>query len=153
MKSHNPLLVIGGVGSFAVALLHFVIIFIGADAYRFFGAGERMALDAANGSLAPTIVTFSIVVVFVLFGLYAFSGAGVVKKLWKLKPILLAITTIYLMRGFGFFIEILGIIYNHDVPVRHAVFSLTALIIGVFHLVGLIRGWKGLSVSGTEPAI
>ena len=145
----RPWFILGGVSSLAVALLHLVIIFIGADAYRFFGAGEGMATHAEQGSLIPALMTFGIVIVFVLFGLYAFSAAGLMKKLWKLKPILLAITTIYVLRGLGFFAEILGIMYDYDVPARHAVFSFTALLIGVFHLAGLIRGWKDLSTSGT----
>jgi hypothetical protein len=153
MKSGRQWLISGGFGSLTVALLHLVIIFIGSDAYRFFGAGEEMATGAEHGSIIPATITFVIVIVFFVFGLYAFSAAGLVRPLWKLKPIILALTTIYLLRGLGFFIEILGILNDYDIPVRHAVFSFVSLAIGIFHLVGLIRGWKDLSVSGTKAAI
>ena len=151
MKTRNPWFLIAAAGSFAIALLHLVIIFIGASAYRFFGAGEGMATHAEAGSLTPAVITLVIVFVFVVFGLYSLSAAGVVKRLWKLKPILMAITAIYLLRGFGFFVDSIGDIFEHDV--RHAVFSFTSFAIGIFHLAGLIRGWKSLSVRGTESAV
>lgn len=144
MNNGKPWFLASSVGSFAVAGLHLIIIIIGASAYRYFGAGEEMAVGAEQGSFVPSLVTLGIVFVFIGFGLYALSGAGVIKKLWKHKIILMAITVIYLLRGTGFFIEIFGILYNYEVPVRHAVFSLGSLSIGVIHLIGLIRGWKVL---------
>ena len=60
------LFAIGGGLSFAVALLHIAIIFIGAPAYRYFGAGERMAQQAELGSWVPAIVTLVVAVVFYL---------------------------------------------------------------------------------------
>lgn len=122
MNKGKPWLLAAGFGSFAVAALHLVIIFIGAEAYRYFGAGEEMAVGAEQGSLVPPLVTLGIVFVFTGFGLYALSGAGIIIKLWKHKIILMVITVIYILRGTGFFVEILGILYDYEVPVRHAVF-------------------------------
>lgn len=135
---------IGGIISFAIALLHLVVIFIGADAYRYFGAGEEMALMAEEGSYYPATITTGIILVFILFGLYAFSAVGTLRKLPGLKTMLSLITGIYVLRGLGFFVETLGIIYNYDVPVRHAVFSFVAFVTGIIHLIGLIRIWKKL---------
>lgn len=128
--------------SFLIALLHVAIIFIGAEGYRYFGAGEEMATMAEAGSPIPPLLTAGIVIVFVVFGGYALSGAGIIKKLVFLKPILVALTAIYLLRGLGFFIEVAGIIYGYEVPLRHAVFSLVSLTSGFTHFMGLRKGWS-----------
>lgn len=50
------LLVIAGSLSFLAALLHIIVVIGGPDWYRFFGAGESMAVMAERGSLKPTII-------------------------------------------------------------------------------------------------
>ena len=87
----NQWLRIGGILSFAVALLHMVIIFVGATAYRYFGAGEDMARAAESGSVFPALLTFVLVIIFVLWGLYALSGAGVIRRLPLLRIALIVI--------------------------------------------------------------
>lgn len=135
---------LGAIVSFLIALLHIVIIFIGAPAYRYFGAGEEMAALSEKGSFIPMVVTSAIALVFFFFGLYAWSATGRIKRLPFRKVLLIIIAGIYLLRGSGFFIEVLGITYGYDVPVRHAVFSLVALLTGLTYLFGLIKGWKSL---------
>ncbi|GGD63272.1 hypothetical protein [Lacimicrobium alkaliphilum] len=99
----NPLLIIGAFCSFAAALSHLGCIVFGADAYRFFGAGEQMAKMAEKGLWYPTIVTSVLVMVLVAWGLYALSGAGVIFRLPFLRFALCAITSVYLIRGVAFF--------------------------------------------------
>ena len=72
MTKGKPWLLAAGIGSLSVAVLHVVIIFIGAEAYRYFGAGEEMATGAEQGSTIPELITIGIVFVFIVFGLYAF---------------------------------------------------------------------------------
>ena len=141
----NNLLKIGGLSSFAVALLHLVIIFIGAPGYRYFGAGEDMARMAESGSLIPAAITFGIAVVFTLFGLYAFSGAGIVRRLPLLAIALSVIGAIYTLRGISVVSEIiLKLNAPNAVPARYIIFSAVALIIGLFYLGGTIKNWKSL---------
>jgi len=85
MFTGNKWLKIGGILSLAVALLHLVIIFIGAPAYRYFGAGEEMAKGAESGSLFPAMMTLVLVAIFAIWGLYAFSGAGMFRQLPLLR--------------------------------------------------------------------
>lgn len=144
MNKGKPWLLAAGAGSFAVSALHVVIIFIGASAYRYFGAGEEMAAGDEKGSLIPALITFGIAGVFFIFGMYALSGAQLLKRLPLVKPVLVVISAIFLLRGAGFFIELLGIIYNYEVPLRHAVFSFVALLIGLLYGVGTIKAWKSL---------
>lgn len=145
MDSNKTWFISAGMISISIALLHIVIIFVGAEGYRYFGAGEEMASMAEAGSFVPGALTACIALVFCLFGIYAFSGAGIIRKLPLLKIVLIAVAAIYVLRGLGFFIEVLGIIYNYNVPVRHAVFSFVALATGIIHLTAIIKGWQGLS--------
>ncbi|HUQ99175.1 MAG TPA: hypothetical protein VM166_06950 [Gemmatimonadaceae bacterium] len=93
------MLLTGGVLTGVASLMHVAIIFGGADWYRFFGAGERMARLAASGSLYPTILTAFIAIVLGIWAFYAFSGAGVIRRLPFLRVGLVLIAAVYLMRG------------------------------------------------------
>lgn len=83
----------------AAALLHLGIIVGGADWYRFFGAGEPMAVMSEQGLWYPAIVTVCIAAVLFVWSLYAFSGAGLIRRLPLLKTALLLIGVIFLLRG------------------------------------------------------
>lgn len=139
------LLKIGGGLSCAVALLHIIIIFIGAPGFRYFGAGEEMARLAASGSLMPAAITFGIAVVFVLCGFYAFSGAGMMRPLPRRKTVLSSISAVFILRGISVFPQIFFKIKLPDaVPPRFIAFSAAALLIGIFYLAGTLKSWKNL---------
>ncbi|HEX7241995.1 MAG TPA: hypothetical protein VF263_17055 [Longimicrobiaceae bacterium] len=99
MRTGDRLLLFGGALTGAAALLHVAIILGGPDWYRFFGAGERMARLAARGSVYPAAVTACIAAVLGVWALYAFSGAGVVRRLPFLRPVLALVAAVYLARG------------------------------------------------------
>jgi putative oxidoreductase len=89
----------GGYGTAVASLLHIAIIVGGPAWYRFFGAGEHMALLAARGSTWPTLVTSCIAAILAVWAIYAFSGAGMIRRLPMLRLILALIAAIYLARG------------------------------------------------------
>ncbi len=95
----NRWLLIGGVVTGVAALLHVAIILGGPDWYRFFGAGERMARQAALGSPYPAIITAGIAAVLAVWSLYGLSGAGVIRQLPLLRLALVLIAAVYLLRG------------------------------------------------------
>ncbi len=95
----NYWLIIGGCLSICAGILHLLIIVKGAKWYEFFGAGEKLVKLSEKGSWIPGFITFLIASVLISWGFYAFSGAGLVVKLPFLKPVLLVITGIYLVRG------------------------------------------------------
>jgi hypothetical protein len=99
LRTGDRLLVAGGALTGVAALLHVGIILGGPDWYRFFGAGERMARLAARGSVYPTLVTAGIAAVLGAWALYALSGAGVVRRLPLLRPVLALVAAVYLARG------------------------------------------------------
>jgi hypothetical protein len=140
------LLKTGGALNFAVALLHLVIIFIGAPAYRYFGAGEQMATWAEMGSPLPAAITFCLAILFAVFGLYAFSAADAFRRLPLLVPALLFIGGIYTLRGV-LIIPVAIILLSKPsavLSVEEVVFSLAALGIGLLYLSGTIIIWKRL---------
>ena len=95
----NPWLVAAGTLSAAAAALHLAVIAGGADWYRFFGAGERMARMAERELWTPALVTLGIASVLAVWAAYAFAGAGLIRRLPLMRTALVAIAGVYLLRG------------------------------------------------------
>ena len=132
--------------SLAVALLHLVIIFIGAPGYRYFGAPETMARQAEARSMLPAVQTLSLTALFGGFGLYGFAGAERFIVLPLLRSALVAIGSIYTLRGLAVFAQARLLLWSPgSLRVREAVFSLVSLIIGLLYLEGTRRGWRRLT--------
>jgi hypothetical protein len=135
---------IAGVLSFVASAMHLAIIVGGASWYRFFGAGEEMATMAEQGLLQATIITLFIAVVLATFGAYAWSGAGIFAKLPLLKPVLVLITSVYLLRGIaGLFAPFIS---SHPLVTQNSVgfwiySSVICLLFGFVHLKGLMDKW------------
>lgn len=148
MLTGNQWLKIGGTLSFAVALLHVVIILIGAPAYRYFGAGEDMAAAAESGSAFPAVLTLVLVAIFAIWGFYGLSGAGVIRRLPLLKIALILIAAVYTLRGVAVFQQLFRIATSSaEVAARELVFSSASLIIGLAYLIGTILNWRSLGAS------
>ena len=141
----NYYLVVAGCLSAVAALMHIGCIAFGAPWYRFFGAGEQMAVMAEQGMIKPTIITSFIVVVLSIWSLYAFSAAGVIGRLPFIRFALTVITTIYLVRG------IAGIYFVSNPIGRSPEFwiwsSVICLSIGLLHMIGLKQQWTSLLVN------
>jgi hypothetical protein len=58
-----------------------------------------MAQLAASGSAWPTLVTSCIAAILATWAIYAFSGAGMIRRLPMLRLVLALIAAIYLARG------------------------------------------------------
>ena len=142
MTSFNPYLAVGGVLSAIAAALHVVIIVGGATWYRFFGAGEGMASRAQAGEWYPPLLTSGIALVLAGWALYAFSGAGLVRPLPFLRPILTGITAVYLLRGLA--LVPLLIHAGGSVSAFWWWSSMICLVYGIVHLVGLGQAWRWL---------
>ncbi|MCC5854836.1 MAG: hypothetical protein JJU10_04035 [Idiomarina sp.] len=99
----RTLLIGAAISSALAALAHLGCIIFGGDWYRFMGAGEQMALLAEQGSSYPAQVTAVIVVILLVWSLYALSGAGVIRKLPLVRTALCLISAVLLLRGLGFY--------------------------------------------------
>jgi len=155
MKMGDRMLAFGGAVTGVAALLHGAIIAGGPGWYRFFGAGERMARLAARGSIYPAVLTAGIAAVLGTWALYAFSGAGVIRRLPSLRPALTLIATVYLARG------ILGIPavmllddpYAKQLKARMTfmvVSSAICIVLGLCYAVGAAGAWK--TAAAPRPA-
>jgi hypothetical protein len=141
--SRDPWLVAGGWLSAAAAILHCAIIVGGPDWYRFFGAGEGMAVRAERGDLYPTLVTIGIATVLAIWAAYAFSGAGLIRRLPLLRTGLVTISAIYLLRGL---ILVPIILFKPEAMTPFTLWSsLIVLVYGLAYGVGTWRSWPRLS--------
>ena len=138
----NYYLISAGCLSAVAALMHIGCIMFGAPWYRFFGAGEQMAVMAEQGLMKPTIITSFIVVVLSIWSLYAFSAAGTVGRLPLIRLALIIITAIYLVRGVAGFYFVSNPIGRS--PEFWVWSSLICLFIGFVHLIGLMQQWASL---------
>ncbi len=139
----STLLILGAACSAVAALLHLGCIVFGGAWYRALGAGEAMARMAEAGRWHPTLVTLGISSVLIVWSLYALSGAGYFYRLPLLRTALVAITAIYLLRGFAF-MPLMSKFPDNSLTFWIVSSTICALI-GVIHLVGLILAWPRLS--------
>ena len=143
----NPWLIVGGVLSALAALLHLAVIVGGPAWYRFFGAGERLARAAERGSATPAVVTLFIACILALWAAYAFSGAGLVRRLPLLRTGLVVISAIYLLRGLILFP---ALVLKPELVDSFAIWSsVVVLVYGAAYAVGTWRAWPMLSAPST----
>jgi hypothetical protein len=142
---NNNQLIVAGCLSLIASLLHVACIFGGPDWYLFFGAGERMAQLSAAGDPYPTIVTTIIASILAVWGLYAFSGAGIIVKLPLLRTCLVLITAVFLIRGiaglFAPFVTSYPVVHQNSVTFW-LVSSVICCIYGTFYLMGARKLWQ-----------
>jgi di/tricarboxylate transporter len=82
----------------------------------------------------------------VLFGLYALSGAGVIRRLPLLRTVLVAIGSLFLLRGLFIivtFLVVMGILQGR-VSLPGVASHLVFLAAGVVYLGGAVVNWKTL---------
>jgi hypothetical protein len=141
----TPVLLLAGAFSFVAAIAHLACIAGGPGWYRAMGAGERMAQAAGRGQWQPAAVTLGIAAMLGMWGMYAWSGAGLLPALPFLRWILAAITAVYLVRGLFF------VLLQPYFPGNSSAFwywsSGICLVIGLTHLIGLWQAWPRLGGS------
>lgn len=139
----NKYLIAAGVCSAVAALIHLVSPVFGGDWYRFFGAGEQIAQMAEAGHWYPTVVAFGIAAVLALWSLYAFSGAGLIRRLPLSRLALCLIAAVFLGRGISF--VVLMPMFPGNSLTFWLVSSAICFGIGVLYAVGTYQRWPDLS--------
>lgn len=134
-----------GTLSALAALLHLGCIVFGAPWYRALGAGEWMAQASIAGHWYPTVATLVIASVLTVWALYAFSAAGVLRRLPLLRTVMFLVTAVYLLRGLAA-VPMMSVFAGRSVSFW-LWSSGICLGIGVVHLIGLLQGWKRLGRS------
>lgn len=132
-----------GVTNAVLALFHVGCAVVGGPAYRLFGAGPMVQLAEAGSLLAPSI-TLAIAALLAGFAAYAFSGAGVIRRLPLLKLGLVVSATIYTLRGLFLLPLLVGIVVAPGVlGWTDVIFGVIcgggALALGIGYFVGMRR--------------
>ncbi len=135
-------LAIGAAFSALAAAAHLACIALGPRAYRFMGAGEKMARAVEAGKVRPTLVTLAIAVVLLTWAAYALSGAGLIGRLPLTKFVLLAITAVYLGRAVAF--PLLRPVFPENSTTFWLVSSGICLLFGLVHAYGVVLRWPAL---------
>ena len=131
----NLWLLAGATASGLASVTHLLCIVGGEAWYRAVGAGERMARAVASGEMRPHLVTAAIAVILAVWALYALSGAGMIRRLPLLRPVLVGITAAYLIRAAA--LPIMLRLLPDRSPRFLVVSSIVVLAIGAIHAVGL----------------
>jgi len=131
---HNYALLAGGYFSLAFALLQVSGIWWSPSAIKYLGGPADLSVQKPVVYAALCLVVAAGVAVF---GLYALSGAGKIRRLPLLRTGLIIITVIYLLRGL-LAIPQLPIVLRHPNLMRFLVFSLISLGVGAAYLAGVM---------------
>ena len=132
-------LILGGALSAVASLAHLACIALGARAYRFMGAGGRMARAVEAGNIKPTLITLAIASILLVWAIYAFSASGVAPTLPLTKVALALISAIYLTRAFAF--PLLKPVFPENSTIFWLVSSGICLVLGLLYAVGFIELW------------
>ena len=92
-------LFLAGAAASVGAALHIAIIFGGPDWYAFFGAPRGLVEMARAGNIRAPISCLIIAAFLTVLAVYAFSGAGVIRRLPFLRIGLATIAVVLILRG------------------------------------------------------
>jgi len=86
--------------------------------------------------------------VLVIFGLYALSGAGSIRRLPLLRLGLIGISSLYLLRGLFFTLTVLTIlgILEGEILLQGVISHLVFLAAGITYAVGTVLNWKEMQI-------
>lgn len=131
-------IILTGIAALAGALLHIAIMFGGPDWYDFFGAPQGLVQMARDGNPRAPISCLIIAGILLVFTAYAFSAAGLIKKLPLLRVVTGLIAAVLILRGLIFIPLILlkpemltGICDCRNIDMFIVVTSLLCLALGV----------------------
>ena len=88
-----------GLAACAGSVLHIVILFGGPDWYAFFGAPRGLVEMARAGNLRAPLSCVVIATILAVLAAYAFSAAGVVRRLPLLRTVLAVTAIVLILRG------------------------------------------------------
>jgi hypothetical protein len=138
----NRYLIAAALCCIIAALAHLGCIVFGGDWYRFFGAGEQMAVLAEQGHWYPTVVTTVISFLLAIWALYALSGAGLICRLPLLRTALCIISAVFLLRGLAF-VAVMPMFPDNSLTFW-LVSSAICLVIGLLYAFGTKQVWRQL---------
>jgi hypothetical protein len=140
MGQHRLLLTLTALGCFSISVMHILLSFGNIEINRFFGAPPSIEQLVAEGSLLVPAMTLGITLLFVVFGMYALSGAERFRRLPFRKSILLGLGVILTFRGTAIIISIQNILNNPNYSSwQFPLMSLASLLLGLVTLWGTLE--------------
>ncbi len=125
---------IGGWANLAIAAAHLVVLGWAWTVFRWVDIDEEMRDLADQNALLPYVLTLFVACCFLVFGLYALSAAGDLRRLPLLRPVLTFVAVVYLLRA-----TLLGGIQDLVAgDVKQIVFAVIALLIGLCYAAGVL---------------
>jgi len=139
MTKSGYCLIAGGVISAFISIVHIFFAFM-PQLYKYVdpGQGSGVAQLTEQGSSLITIASIILALIFAIWAIYAFSGAGLLTRLPLLRTFLIVIAVIYILRSLFLPSEINLVLYQ-GYPFRFVVFSAVSLVAGLLYLIGV---WK-----------
>ena len=135
---HNYLLLAGGYFSLAFAAFQVSAIWWSPSAVRYFGGPAELSMERP---ILYAVLCLAVSEIVAVFGVYALSGAGKIRRLPLLRTVLIAVTGIYLLRGL-LIIPQAPVVLKHPGLVRFLVFSTISLCLGMVHLAGVVQIYR-----------
>ncbi len=129
---------------FVGALFHIACLFGGADWLIFAGAPTEFAESYRQGNIEPVIWTLAIALMLAIWGLYALSGNGRIRRLPLLKTALGLIAFLMLARGLiGLYMLVATDWPWHSAMGKfHAAASVMIFGVGMFYTIGLVQNFR-----------
>ncbi|MCQ3829375.1 hypothetical protein HXX02_07945 [Microbulbifer elongatus] len=141
-ENGNNFLVLGAIFCGIVAAVHIGCAIFGGDWYRVLGAGEQLTEMSEQGHWYPPVITLVIASIFIVWSLYALSGARKILRLPFLRTVLCIISAILIFRALAFFI-IMPLFPGNSLAFW-IVSSAICFGIGALYTIGLVRAWPQL---------
>ena len=135
---HNYLLLAGGYFSLAFAAFQVSAIGWSPSAVRYFGGPADLRIERP---ILYALLCLAVGAIVAVFGVYALSGAGKIRRMPLLRTVLISVTAIYLLRGL-LFIPQLPVVLKHPGLVRFLAFSAISLCLGMVHLAGVVQLYR-----------
>jgi len=88
-----------GLAACAGSVLHIAILFGGPDWYAFFGAPRGLVEMARVGNLRAPVSCLAIALILAILAAYAFSAAGLIRRLPLLRTGLALMAIVLILRG------------------------------------------------------
>ena len=131
---------IAGIINFILSLGHLASLIRARQVFEAGGVGKEMAeLSQIHPSL-PYLLTVMVAIVLFVFGLYAFSADGRIRKLPLLKPVIFGIASLFILRTF---MGIAEMIFRGGVHIPlELCYSSGSLAIGLLYLLGGLKKWR-----------
>ena len=152
-QPRNNYLIWSGNAAIAGGLLHIATIFGGPAWYRIIGAPEPIVQMAAKGHAVPVIICVLAAAVLFACAAFAFSGAGLIRRLPFLRTALVLITVALLIHGIAFIPIVMvapetmtGIYDGEGVNTILIVTSVICLVGAIGYALGARQAWRQMSM-------